>query len=68
VVVVALVGPVVAVGGAEGGADAFGVPLLLHAAKPNSEMEMTWRPHVATAAGYGLGMHRHNACWIHSGS
>ena len=26
--------------------------LLLHAAKPKSEMKMTWRPHVATSAGY----------------
>ena len=67
--VVVLAGRAVVVGGAEGGAVAcFVPPLLLHAAKPNIEMEMTWRPHVATAAGYGVGMYRHNACSIHSGS
>ena len=66
-VVVVLVGRALEVGGAEEGAAAFW-ELLLHAAKPNSEMEMTWRPHVATAAGYGSGTYHHNACSIHSGS
>jgi len=51
--IVVVVGCVVVSDGAEVRDAAFGLLLvLLHAATPKSEMEMTWRPHDAIRAGY----------------
>jgi hypothetical protein len=43
-----VVGRATVVDGAGGGGLAFVAPPLLHAAKPNREIESSWRPHLAT--------------------